>query len=282
MGKCVSEISSEPDVASVLQPIDTEALYEELRLTANAGNIMSDEILAKLRGLPIPERERLSFETGSRTVYFPEESGDVVATEEAAALKAMPYGYDISQLNGLNVGCAARTVSPYLISVDIAREAGDATGVSNGANAHAILAAPDDLPFKPESVDFIISLHMLEHICDPENMILYWLTLLKPGGGIGLILPDWRYNWDAASDAAEYGHKWNSEPEVVREIYKKCWASHCRLEQLATTPYKFSFNVVLRKPGTFVPFSLSSVSPPMSGAELSRAGLMKWRGSSIE
>src|SRR6187402_528267 len=131
MGKCVSEISSEPDVASVSQPIDTEALYEELRLTANAGNIMSDEILAKLRGLPIPERERLSFETGSRTVYFPEESGDVVATEEAAALKAMPYGYDISQLNGLNVGCAARTVSPYLISVDIAREAGDATGVSN-------------------------------------------------------------------------------------------------------------------------------------------------------
>ena len=57
---------------------------------------------------------------------------------------------------------------------------------------------------------------------------------LKPGGGLGVVLPNWRYTWDARRDTAQWGHRWNSAPEVVCRLYLKHWSHVADLEQLNT------------------------------------------------
>ncbi len=192
--------------------------------------------------------------------------------EETAALRAMPPGYDIQVLNGLNIGCGNRTIHPALLGIDIARHALKDLGGHGAAWAGAFLALPHNLPFADASVDFIIALHVLEHIDDPISVLRHWLQKLKPGGGIGLILPDWRYTWDARHDEAAYGHKWNAEAELFELLWRKHLAGSCALEHLQTYPYKLSFDAILRKPGKFEPFELPSGTHAESGASRFRRG----------
>ncbi|SAK19285.1 hypothetical protein UA17_01780 [Burkholderia multivorans] len=225
---------------------------------------------------PLSTAQREYFAMKSRTVvlYMGDEVGLLLATEEEAALRAMPAGYSIEQLNGLNIGCGARTISPYLIPIDIARipPSDQASGAHQASTASALLAIPDDLPFKPDSVDFIVSLHMLEHVENPEEVVRYWLSLVKPGGGVGIVVPDWRYTWDSRNDRAPLSHKWNPTPSLIEGMYAKHWKGIAKLEHIDTYPMKMSFDFVLRKPGVFVPFKPPSASTIRSGYELNKSG----------
>jgi len=220
-------------------------------------------------------REQFALKTGSFVLYLPDEVEHVRRAEEAAALKAAPEGYALSSLNGLNIGCGDRRIDDALIPIDIMRTGqAQATGSHHAFLGNAILANPEDLPFKPKSLDFIVALHMLEHIANPIEILKYWASLLKPGGGIGLILPNFQYTWNAKADQSQFGHKWNASAEMFTRLYEKHLTGILELEQIETLPYKISFDVVLRKPGTFEPFKISDVTSPCSGAELARRGLM--------
>lgn len=52
-----------------------------------------------------------------------------------------------------------------------------------------IIASGDDLPFKDERIDFVISSHVLEHFFDPIKAIEEWLRVVKPGGYVYMIVP---------------------------------------------------------------------------------------------
>ena len=52
-----------------------------------------------------------------------------------------------------------------------------------------IVASGDDLPFKDNTVDFVISSHVIEHFYDPVKAIEEWLRVVKPGGYIFIIAP---------------------------------------------------------------------------------------------
>ncbi len=211
----------------------------------------------------IEQREYFSLKTGRLVLYIGDEVPLVLKAEEDAALAAAPKGYELSQLQGLNIGCGARIVSPYMLAVDIMRKPahGQGSGEHGQLCESAFLALSDDLPFKPDSVDFIIALHMLEHVEDPISILKYWLKVVKPGGGIGIVVPHWKYTWDARHDDAPYGHKWNPTPALVQRLYDEHLFDLCELEALDTYQYKISFDFVLRKPGNFVPFE----PPPMKG-----------------
>ncbi len=221
-------------------------------------------------------REEFSLKTNSLVLYTPDEAALIKKLEEEAALRAAPRGHELKALNGVNIGCGDRQVSEYLIPVDIMRESegADATGVHHAFLKGAMLANPEDLPFKSESLDFIVALHMLEHVSNPMEILQYWNTLLKPGGGIGLILPNYEYTWNAAGDQSRFGHKWNSSAPIFRRLFDRHLAAHMLLEQIDTLPHKISFDVVLRKPGEFEPFGISDATSSNSGAELAQLGIM--------
>lgn len=253
-------------------PLDDETV-KSLRDQMD-GPIDGPHNIGLLTPLSVSQREYFAMKSKTVVLYMGDEVRLLQASEEEAALRAMPAGYTIERLNGLNIGCGARTISPYLIPIDIARvpPSDQASGAHQASTASAMLAAPHDLPFKPESVDFIVSLHMLEHVANPEEIITYWLSLVKPGGGIGIVVPDWRYTWDSRNDHAPLSHKWNPTPSLIEGMYEKHWKKLAQLEHIDTYKMKMSFDFVLRKPGTFVPFQLPPVSILRSGYELNQLG----------
>ncbi|WP_411037408.1 methyltransferase domain-containing protein [Shinella sp. BYT-45] len=221
-------------------------------------------------------REEFARKTNSMVLYLPEEALLIKRLEEEAVLRAAPAGYDLKFLNGLNIGCGDRRISRYITPVDIMRESqsGSASGEHHAFLDDAFLANPEDLPFKPESLDYIVALHMLEHVSNPMEILRYWGTLLKPGGGIGLILPNYEYTWNARGDASQFGHKWNTNADIFRKLYERDLKEQFVMEQIATLQYRISFDVVLRKPGEFRPFQISNATSTHSGAQLAHMGAM--------
>ncbi len=52
-----------------------------------------------------------------------------------------------------------------------------------------IVSEGDDLPFKDNTLDFIISSHVVEHYFDPIKAMKEWYRVIKPGGYIFTIAP---------------------------------------------------------------------------------------------
>ncbi len=52
-----------------------------------------------------------------------------------------------------------------------------------------IVALGDQLPIPDNSVDFVISSHVIEHFYDPVKTIKEWLRVVKPGGYVYIIAP---------------------------------------------------------------------------------------------
>lgn len=52
-----------------------------------------------------------------------------------------------------------------------------------------VIASGDNLPFKNNQWDFVISSHVLEHFFDPIKTLNEWLRVIKPGGYIFMIIP---------------------------------------------------------------------------------------------
>jgi SAM-dependent methyltransferase len=247
---------------------------DRLRGAVNFSNMRDPKNAQALGHLSKAEREEFALKTSSLVLYLGLEVAACRQAEETAVLAARPKGYPLEELNGINVGCGDRLVSPCLLPIDIMRTRPERTfgGEHHAYSQGAYLALPDELPFRPGSVDYIVSLHSLEHTANPVEVVLHWLDVLKPGGGIGVVLPDWRYTWDARHDNNPYGHKWNPTPELVKRMYNRHWSDAAELEAIATYDFKLSFNFVLRKPGEFTPFSRHRLEIGLSGRQLAESG----------
>jgi predicted SAM-dependent methyltransferase len=217
-------------------------------------NVMSPEVQARLRKLNHLEREELAFKTGSMVVYFDQEVAAVRLAEEVASKAALPHNYDSIDLNVLNIGAGGRDVDRHFLAVDLARSPMEGSGAHHLMSESALLSNLDQLPFRENSIDAIVSLHTLEHSGDPVKTINHWINLIKPGGGIGVVVPDWRYTWDARHDHSIYGHKWNPTPDLIYKLYKMHWSENAKLEAIDTYSWKLSFDFVMRKHGQFTAF----------------------------
>ena len=52
-----------------------------------------------------------------------------------------------------------------------------------------IVADGAKLPFASESLDYIVSSHVMEHFYDPIGVLEHWMEILRPGGIIFAIIP---------------------------------------------------------------------------------------------
>ncbi|VAX24832.1 hypothetical protein MNBD_NITROSPINAE04-2504 [hydrothermal vent metagenome] len=94
---------------------------------------------------------------------------------------------------GIDVGCGARKIHPDAIGVDLTA-GGDAAGKGGEKGRVSVAdvqASGDNLPmFTDGQLDYVIARHNLEHYIDPLKTLEEWTRVLKPGGVIGLVLPD--------------------------------------------------------------------------------------------
>ncbi len=59
-----------------------------------------------------------------------------------------------------------------------------------------VVADAARFPFAPQSLDFIIASHVLEHLPFPLAALDHWYSALRPGGLLVLRIPDKRYTFD--------------------------------------------------------------------------------------
>ena len=239
-------------------------------------SVLALENVQVLSALSMSEREAFSRAFGVMVLYLGDEVQRVKEAEELAVMSAFPAGFRAEELNVLNVGCGDRVIRPDFICLDGFRSSsGDqASGRHASAFSGSILSTIGNLPFRNSSVDVVLSLHSLEHVDRPIEVLKSWIQLLKPGGGIGLILPDYRYTYSARGDASLFGHKWDPSPDLIQSWYEKYLKDIVILEQLDTLDACLSFDVVLRKPGEFRSFAeLSSSVDMKSGRSLDENGV---------
>jgi SAM-dependent methyltransferase len=219
-------------------------------------------------------REDLAFETHTVVNYFDEEVSDLRHAEEQAVLRAMPTGYDLWELNGINVGCGDRCINDAIVGIDAHSGEWNTSGefgqkFQSGAK---LRSWSHDLPFKSNTLDYIVALHILEHEANPIEVVKHWIDIVKSGGGVGIVVPDWRYTWDSRNDDHPWGHRWNPTPKLSRALFEEYWSELSILEHLDTYRWKMSFDMVLRKPGDFVSFDASDADRIPTGRQLHTSG----------
>jgi predicted SAM-dependent methyltransferase len=92
--------------------------------------------------------------------------------------KILPYCDGL----GLDIGCGDRTVNKGIKRLDIDPKV-----------KPDICAPGDKTGLPPDSFDFVLSVHSLEHFEDQEKTIKEWLRVLKIKGRIIIIHPDVKY-----------------------------------------------------------------------------------------
>jgi SAM-dependent methyltransferase len=102
--------------------------------------------------------------------------------------------YPLCQGRGIDVGCGHRKTHPDAIGVDLVAKGespatdGDGTDLKSQAD---IVSSGDDLNvFENESLDYVVQRHNLEHYQDPIKALQEWIRVLKPGGILGMVVPD--------------------------------------------------------------------------------------------
>lgn len=113
----------------------------------------------------------------------------------------------------MDIGCGPQVCLPHMMGVDAEPSA-----------AGCVQAEADDLDFiADESLDFIFSSHLLEHI-EPErvpSILECWGKKLKTGGNLILYLPDEDEYPKVGEEGANADHKWNvASGDVLKVLLK--------------------------------------------------------------
>jgi len=153
--------------------------------------------------------------------------------------------------NGLDIGCGWDKIVPWAIGIDGVRGKTADEQVLNPTGVETVNIVGDacDLSmFTDESLDFVFSSHMLEHI--PKDLSLQtasteWMRVLKVGGLLVLYLPDGNV-WETDL------HMWNPVPEDFTELFPTkemfTWVPKDHLRDcLVVGTLTHSFLVVVRK-----------------------------------
>lgn len=136
--------------------------------------------------------------------------------EDPQGNEAKKIKYDIvpyTRGRGLDIGCGPFKAYQHFIGVD--------NGHHWGTQGADIVTEATDLSlFADESLDFVFSSHLLEHIQDIELALSEWFRVIKPGGHLVLYLPHDKLYPKVGEPGANPDHKHNLNEQVVIDIMK--------------------------------------------------------------
>lgn len=119
---------------------------------------------------------------------------------------------------GVDVASQGDPVVPWAMSLDLPHDlfavycGGDKPKGPIQLRGHA-----DGLPFDDESLDFLYSSHLLEDYEDWEPVLRHWVSKLKRGGNLIILIPD-KERWAAAMDKGQLNNPWHKHEGRVGEL----------------------------------------------------------------
>ncbi len=144
---------------------------------------------------------------------------------------------------GLELGSGG-VHTPWCLSTDAYLT--DNHPVYGGAcKPHMALSAHERLPFNDGSFSLVLANHVVEHMPGDVPAILRdWLRVIKPGGVLGVILPDQQYV-DVLAIDKDHKQAWTAQQ--FRDQVCAPLADVADLVEFDTLKNKFSYEAVLRK-----------------------------------
>lgn len=115
---------------------------------------------------------------------------------------------------GLDLGCGQFKAFPHFIGVDNGHHWG-----MKGVDVHVDTCENLDL-FASQSMDFVFSSHLLEHITNYKAALKEWLRVIKTDGYLILYVPDEDEYPKVGEKGANPDHKWNVNYDKVIEAMK--------------------------------------------------------------
>jgi len=151
--------------------------------------------------------------------------------------------FNLLKTNGLDLGCGKRRAIETAIGIDVVRGFSEPYGWYVNPE---IIGNADDLPFKDETIDWIINSHLIEHFIDPVTTINEWLRVLKIGGLLVMVVPLAEHTGYIGSEGADptHFHDYSIESfkeEVIEQL------EDVELVEIKDTGIEWSFVVVIRK-----------------------------------
>lgn len=146
---------------------------------------------------------------------LPDESHNFIATEENYALNELSDALGTGLV--LDLGCGGKKIHPKAVGVDIRPKGTMGVGYNSMFASNGDMEADvcDLKELKDGSVDGILAKHLLEHILRPIPAIKEWGRVLKDGGKLVIIVPDWRYCEAISCDPS---HVAAYTPDSLRDI----------------------------------------------------------------
>jgi SAM-dependent methyltransferase len=98
----------------------------------------------------------------------------------------------LDKLHGIEIGASTQNSFELKrsVNVDFSDEQGGLWQDKNCEPATVnIVAFGDDLPFKDNTLDYVLTSHVIEHFFDPVKALREWHRVIKPGGYIFIIAP---------------------------------------------------------------------------------------------
>jgi predicted SAM-dependent methyltransferase len=139
---------------------------------------------------------------------------------------------------GLDLGCGKRKAASWLLGIDYQ--------ISEQVD---IVADVRKLPFENNSQDIVVSIHCLEHFANPISVLIEWYRVLRVGGRMALVVPDWRYTYSCHNPdqiASSEGHKVDyTLDNLVRIVIQTL--PNMELIDARVVNYRWSVGVALEK-----------------------------------
>ena len=125
------------------------------------------------------------------------------------------YLSDKSGIRVLDVGCGKNVISnkPYVLGCDLYPSLRNTIG-----------AAADNLPFRNNTFDMVVSAHCLEHATDVKKVMAEWTRVLKGDGYLWLILPHVNRTFDEHRALTTTDHILKDYEDNVQENDRTHWS----------------------------------------------------------
>jgi ADP-heptose:LPS heptosyltransferase/predicted SAM-dependent methyltransferase len=163
---------------------------------------------------------------------------------------------------GLDIGAGDFKVLPHAISVDNCHHAQFGLQIRPDV---FVQDAADLSVFGSQSMDFVYSSHLLEHMADPAATLKEWWRLVKPGGYLVLYLPHDQHYPRIGEDGANPDHKHNLNNEMVAHWMSQChtWDMVENQTRYGDDEYSFLqvYKKLVKKPGQVNTCSFSNKTP---------------------
>ncbi|MCB2107171.1 MAG: class I SAM-dependent methyltransferase [Rhodobacteraceae bacterium] len=149
--------------------------------------------------------------------------------------------------------------------------------IANGLDPARILDAPGEaLPFPDAHFDIVYSSNVLEHTTDPAKVLREAIRVLKPGGTMQIVCPNYLSYFD--------GHYAALHPPIFSNGFFRWWVKWIyRADPAFAATIRTQVNAVwaareLRDMARTVPLSVLSLGQETFVARMTGAGTGKWMG----